>query len=336
MTRWFCIAIRSRLMFGLAVAVPACLLGWLIFPREILAPLKYFLIQPHPYEDYHPVRFHRSETIYTLYGVFPAGWLISCVLWVRFFRLHRKLPIRMERSGRFLTLSIFLLSLVIFLLHARNQPGLSPVAMGYIGSARNLAADMGYTTLRVSLETREIPQPETTWPPLFPALIAVGIRAGLDPIMAARGLNLLTTALALFPMVWLGQALVGRKAAILAAAAFPIFIPFVKLSAYAWSKGMFILWILPACLALASIRPMNSPYKDTVFASPFILAAGLASGPAILMRYIGIFLVPVGNLYLMLRAHAESSWRQASHRRLLLDSKSTRFIYVADQSGCFY
>ncbi len=319
MIRWVHISMRNRLILGLVVTVLACLLGWLVFSREIYEPLVHLFIKPHPYEDYSPVRFPRCEIIYGLYTLFLVVWLISCLLWIRSSRLHRKLPMRMERGWRWLNLLFFILSLAIFLLHARNQPGLSPVAMGYIGSAENLAAGLGYTTFRVSLETREIPQPLTTWPPLFSALIAAGIKVGLDPILAARGLNLLATALALFPMVWLGEALIGRRAAILAAVAFPVFIPFVKLSAYAWSEGMFILWILLACLALAAIRPKNSPCEDPVTALPLILAAGLACGLATLTRYIGIFLIPAGNLYLILRAHAESSWRAASKRRLVLD-----------------
>jgi hypothetical protein len=165
----------------------------------------------------------------------------------------------------------------------RNGPGIAPDSVDYVAGAMSLAQGRGYTDIASG-------NPIFTWPPLFPAAMAVVHRlTGWPVVEAGRWLNaaafgaLAATALL---VLWdqTGSVLLTGMATVLVLAGTPL----VASAAALLSEPLFCLLVLWCCLALR-----NSWETGT---RP--LAAGMLAGLAAMTRYAGGFLAPSGALLL--------------------------------------
>ncbi len=163
----------------------------------------------------------------------------------------------------------------------------SPDAVFYVGTARNWLDGRGFTP------PPGVP-PLEHFPPLFPFLLGMVGRIGIDPLTAARVVNLacLAGVVLLVGVVvrrQTGSSVASLVASVLTAAA----VELLTLSGSALSEPLFILLALGGLVALAA--HIERP-------SPAMLAASSALvGAALLSRYVGIALVGAGVLALLWR-----------------------------------
>lgn len=195
-------------------------------------------------------------------------------------------------NGRFLWLFLLpaLLGALLLLVTTRWGVGLSPDSVVYIAAARNLSQGLGLTVPFGS----QINAPLAHHAPLYPILLAVWGRAGIDPLSGARW----TQALLFAANIMLTGALVwqlrpphkvwGSVAAGFALVAPPLF----TLHSMAWTEALF-LWLGFsgfAWLARSLLRP----------AWLSLLVAAICLGLALLTRYAGVALLATAVFALLL------------------------------------
>lgn len=159
----------------------------------------------------------------------------------------------------------------------------TPDSVVYLQGARNIAAGQGYA----ACDAHGTLQPVLHWPPLYPALLALGEWTGLGAEAAARWLNVLAHgALALLAglAVWRG---VNRTSAGVLVALLCAFSPtLLRLNAHLWSEPLFL------CLGIACALSLQA-WLSRGRAGWFAVAALLA-GLACLQRYAGLAFVAAG------------------------------------------
>ena len=97
-------------------------------------------------------------------------------------------------------------ALLVLIATSRYGTGLTPDSGCYISAARSLAAGRGLLP--------HSGNPFVEWPPLFPALLALTARLGIEPITAARYLNAMIFGAILFVSgLWLRRNLRSRLVA---------------------------------------------------------------------------------------------------------------------------
>jgi hypothetical protein len=134
-----------------------------------------------------------------------------------------------KRVGGGLATAALLAGLALFWA-TRGGIGVSPDTVQYLDCAANLAAGKGYTTslhnhyhplppasfVRAWKETgaADLPRrPEIQFPPFYPALLAVAMKAGGDGLAAARGLAILLYAINIVLTGGLAWRFTGRRSA---------------------------------------------------------------------------------------------------------------------------
>jgi hypothetical protein len=167
-------------------------------------------------------------------------------------------------------------------LATRHGPLLSPDSVTYLSEARNLASGRGFTDLTG--------QPDTTFAPGFPFLIAVVHEFGLTVVAAARVIN----AVCFGVVVVLAAVLVQRHTrswlvAVGGAALVVVAPAMLNVTDHVWSEPLFCVVLLAFFLCLeAALRASGSRQVR------LIMLAGLVAGLAFLVRYAGMVLVVVG------------------------------------------
>jgi len=166
--------------------------------------------------------------------------------------------------------------------------GLSPDSVGYIATARHMAAGIGAVT--------HTGAPLVAQPPLYPALLATIDRVfGVDPLSSANvtnavlfGLIVYLSGLLLFNHLRSAAAfaLVGTASVLVATTP-------IQVSLFAWSEPVFICLVLVYLIFFDSYLAM----ADTL--SLLLLATSAAL--ACLARYIGVVLILTGVLGILLR-----------------------------------
>lgn len=164
----------------------------------------------------------------------------------------------------------------------------SPDSMAYVDTAKNLASGLGYTSNILNWDSTSVPTPQTIWPPLFPFLISLGIRLGLDPVSFAPWMSYVLFALWVFPLYFGMKNILGYRAAIFSIAPLPAFMPFLRTVSFVQSEIPFVFFVL-CCFALVSYQK-----KEGIF---WYLSIGLLAGLATLTRYVGVFLPLAIGLY---------------------------------------
>ncbi len=180
--------------------------------------------------------------------------------------------------------------LLILLATVRYGIGVSPDSVGYIATARHIAAGKGIT----SYDGR----PLVAYPPLYPVILGIlSWTSGLDPSALARGLNALAFAVVVsmsglllarhVPRVW---SMAGTISVLLG-------IPLIYVFLMAWSEPLFILWVL------LFFWVATSPGREGRNAVALAIVVSLAT----LTRYVGVILVLVGSGVVL--------WRYMRERR---------------------
>lgn len=134
----------------------------------------------------------------------------------------------------------------------RHGPGMSPDSVTYLSAARNLAAGHGYTDFTG--------QALTTFPPGYPALVAVLHVLGFSIATAARVVN----AVSFGAVVLLAGTLIRRhtssRAVALGATALVAVSPaLINIASNAWSEPLFCALVLAFVLALEDGMDPDSP-----------------------------------------------------------------------------
>ena len=190
---------------------------------------------------------------------------------------------RERRHPGFLALAL----LPVFLALYATQPlglAISPDSVDYLSAARSLGLGRGF----VGYTGEQM----TSWPPLFPVLLALFQQLGLSPLGAARLLNAalwgVTTLLA---AVWIASVTRSVLLASLAALWIALSPMLLYYASMLWSEPLFVALVVAALYALT--RCLAAPNWARV-----ILAALLA-GAAAQQRYAGGIAVIVGTFGLV-------------------------------------
>ncbi|HSO96492.1 MAG TPA: hypothetical protein VLV81_10670 [Acidimicrobiia bacterium] len=180
------------------------------------------------------------------------------------------------------TLGCAALAVVATWIATRHGPGMSPDSVTYLSAARNLAAGHGYADFTG--------QALTTFPPGYPALVAVLHVLGLSIATGARLVN----AVSFGAVVLLAGVLIRRhtssRAVTLGATALVAVSPaLINIASTAWSETLFSALVLAFLLALEDGIAPGTPARA-------LGAAGVLAGLAFLVRYAGLSLLAVGAL----------------------------------------
>ena len=172
--------------------------------------------------------------------------------------------------------------------------GVSVDSLGYTSIARSLLDGQGYRTADEG--------PCTTWPPLYPLVLAGGAALGPDPATVARWLNaLLCGANVLLVGLILLAVTRARWLAVLGAFAMAAMPDSLHVHAMIWTEPLFVLLVMLALWLLSGYarRPARS----------CLVAAAVVSALAVLTRYAGLSLIAAGTVFVLAAAHGRS-WRR--------------------------
>lgn len=184
----------------------------------------------------------------------------------------------------FAVLGILGASIILLRTHTYGV-GIGSDETQYVSMARNLAEGNGFTNYM----GRHPPW----WPPLYPALLAVGIPFGLDAPDAARFLNATAFGLIVFLSgLYLARRVEFRLLALGVAMALLVSPTLMSVSSDALTDGLFLL------LALLSLITLDG-HLGSGRRSALVWAAVFAS-LSVLTRYAGALVVAIGFLMLLL------------------------------------
>lgn len=178
---------------------------------------------------------------------------------------------------------LFVLSLigvlVILVSTSRYGVGISSDSIAYISIAKNILSGKGYLIYGG--------RPYLFGPPLFPTLLASFSLGIFEPFFIARYINAISFGLIiLFSGFWLRKNIKSISLVILGSVAILLSIPLIKVSAFAWTEPVFILF------SLLFLFEMSNFLKNSKFRSLFLSAIFVSS--ACSTRYIGVTLALTG------------------------------------------
>ncbi len=188
--------------------------------------------------------------------------------------------------------------ILVLLSTTRYGPGISPDSVNYIAAARSLLAGAGFKTFENT--------PFVSWPPLFPALMALLGLVGIKVIAAARFINALTFGLIVFAAGHLLlRSTTSRKLALVGTGSILLSYPLVFASVFAWTESLFALFVVLFLIFLSKFMAGRNP-RDFVL---LCVAAALAC----LQRYMGAAVVVTGAGLLLFAMRDESWLRRLRH-----------------------
>ncbi len=182
----------------------------------------------------------------------------------------------------------FALALTTGLLATQSGAGLSYDSINYITAGQNLFNGDGFGALAGETFTHF---------PLYPLLIAGFMLFGLDAEQAARLIPILSFALLVFPVFYIGKAIGGIRAGYVACLICLVLTHMLWLATWAWPDMTCILFSALATLFLIKFSQTPQPDSRTLF------IAGLFTGLAIATRFSAVALIPVGLLAIVVRGN---------------------------------
>jgi hypothetical protein len=196
------------------------------------------------------------------------------------------------KTGIIKLLVLLLLSVagvfLIFACTSKYGAGISHDSIAYIYAARSLADGKGF--LYFGYET-----PFVQWPPLFPALLALMLKAGFDCAITGRYINALVFGLIIF---FTGRRFLSKvetySLALMGQAAILLSYPLVFVSKFIWTEPLFILFLTLFIFKLEDYLIENKT-KNLALSSVFAALACLT-------RYIGVTAIITGLLLLFLQS----------------------------------
>ncbi len=203
-------------------------------------------------------------------------------------------------------------------------PGLDPDAVSYLGAGISAAHGYGFRIPEGPWNAPDTTSALAHFPPGFPALIATGVRAGLDARNAARFIQAASAAIAAIA-VSLTAGVAGGPLAALTAAVLVLLTPaMIVVHASVLSEPLFLALVASFTLVMARTPPGGSNLGGSDPGAPLRRLALLTvlAAAAALVRYAGLALVGAIGLDTLL-AH-----RQASIGRRLRNALLTMLLPV--------
>jgi len=157
--------------------------------------------------------------------------------------------------------------------------GISPDSANYLCAAKTINLGLGFVSFTG--------KPMTSWPPLFPSILAFFQWLGVSPLDAARVLNALVwSSTAVLAGVWVASVARSLPLAVLVNLAIALSPNLLSYSTMLWSESLFILLIMSALFMLVRFL--------TVPSSVNLVLASVLAGAATQQRYAGGIAVVVG------------------------------------------
>ena len=167
-------------------------------------------------------------------------------------------------------------------------PGLDPDAVSYLGAALSVAHGQGFRIPEGSWNAPDTTSALAHFPPGFSALIAVGVRAGVDARNAARFIEAGAAAVAVIAVA-LTAGVASEPIAALVAALLLLLTPaMVVVHASVLSEPLFLALVATFTLVLA-----RRPAGETDPGAPLrrLAALSVIAAAAALVRYAGLALI---------------------------------------------
>lgn len=180
---------------------------------------------------------------------------------------------------------------------ARWGPGVSSDGVTYLSLARSLAAGRGL----VRFDGATV----SSWPPLYPWLLSLGVRTGLEPSDAARLVGAVSAAVAVAALVALLSRATRRPAWAACGGLLAFASPVLwRTFSSAWSESLFVALVMTACWLAG-----RSPERRT----RDVLLLGAVAGLTCLTRWVGVSLVGALALWLLgAPAAPRERWRRTA------------------------
>jgi 4-amino-4-deoxy-L-arabinose transferase-like glycosyltransferase len=176
-------------------------------------------------------------------------------------------------------LPAFAAGAVVWAATAAQGISTSPDSAAYVSAARSLLADGSLV--------RFDGVPLVEQPPLYPIVLAAWSAAfGIDPLAAARGLQIFAAGLLAIVMTALCARYASRDVTLLAATAIASAIgaPFLQVSAMAWTETIFVTMVAATLYCgLALLREPSS--------RRWLILLGFLAGASAVTRYAGVFVM---------------------------------------------
>ena len=163
-------------------------------------------------------------------------------------------------------------------------PGISPDGVVYVDVARHMAAGDGPVAFNAGGETELV----TTWPPLFPTLVSIGVVVGADAVESARWINAFAFGLLCFLTGLLVWRISGRReGALLAGWLLALSPRMLAISGGVFTEPIFLALVTGMLLLLLRGGRWS------------LAGAGLLAGLACMQRYAGYAFVAGASLWLL-------------------------------------
>lgn len=175
----------------------------------------------------------------------------------------------------------------------------SPDSMHYVDIAKTIVSEGRIATYHLNLDSAEIPDGAIPWPPLYPLLLSLPMKAGCDAALSARILSMLAFVLTCIAGARLGSRLAGGAAHGLCFALLALLCADMEVFSFAWSEPPFIAFSL--LFLLFCVHHIQSGSRRAL-----VLAAVLG-GMAFMTRYIGVAMTAVGVVALLQRHFHEEN-----------------------------
>lgn len=178
--------------------------------------------------------------------------------------------------------------------------GVTSDCVDYFSTAANLASGEGFL--------QHDGNPYASWPPLYPMLLAAGLKVGLSCEITALLINLLSVGLLLFFLSrWMFINLQHRFVAHWASLVILLHFALLDVALHAWTEPIFNLLVMVFLLRLPFVAKRKS-WGALVWLA--ILAAAIWS-----LRYVGITVVAVGGIFILLSG--ELTWPRRLRRTVV-------------------
>ena len=182
-------------------------------------------------------------------------------------------------------------------------------SMNYIDVARNISnakgivqSTLGFNQALLFNQDSSIPAPFTSQPPLFPILIAIISRVGLDQANAALLISAsafgYVTLLAYFIM----RKLYGPPVAVLSAGLLLVYPDLRLVARYAWTETLGISFVLTTLYCAIRLADEHQTARNAIL---WAAVAGLSAGLAFDARYVFGTAAIIGLVYLVLYLRAD-------------------------------
>ena len=190
----------------------------------------------------------------------------------------------------------FFIALTLGLLITQSGPGVGPDSHMYIKAGENIYYGNGFhvNTYYFNQFDATGGKPYTHYP-LYPLSIAAFMQLGFDGEQAARLISILCFALLAFPLFFLGKTVSGALTGYVACLICLVLTPLLWCASWAMTEMMYIFFSVLTILFLAKFAEGNEAKTKILCVSAFFTAL------AILTRYSGAALVPVGLIVIVLK-----------------------------------